>query len=152
MKKNMKILSIFFLFISIVFGTNLSLAQKASNDLIDELKSLKKANEYLQHRLDKTEKAIDDILWHQRVGDVAFIDKVYICGPPLRKEKNPTGQGAGNPVKFWSYVFIPRSINFKNKYPLLVFPHGGVHSNFTTYYTHIIKELMEQQYIVVAAE
>jgi dipeptidyl aminopeptidase/acylaminoacyl peptidase len=55
-------------------------------------------------------------------------------------------------VKFWSYVFIPRNLDPAGKYPLIVFPHGGVHSNFSTYYTHIIRELMAQQYIVVAAE
>jgi len=35
---------------------------------------------------------------------------------------------------------------------LLVFPHGGVHGNFDTYYAHIVRELMAQEYIVVAAE
>lgn len=105
-----------------------------------------------RHRLDELEKAIDDILWHQRVGDAAYIDKVYMTGPPLAHEKNPTGLGAGNPVKFWSYVFIPKGIDVSKKYPLIVFPHGGVHSNFSTYYTHIVRELMAQQYIVVAAE
>ena len=152
MKKTIKVRSVFFLFIFTVFSTNWSLAQSTSGELAEQLKTLKKANENLQHRLDKIEKAVDDILWRERVGDIAFIDKVYISGPPLRKEKNPTGQGAGNPVKFWAYVFLPKSIDFNNKYPLIVFPHGGVHSNFSTYYTHIIKELMEQQYIVVAAE
>jgi dipeptidyl aminopeptidase/acylaminoacyl peptidase len=75
-------------------------------------------------------------------------------GPPLSdfQEKNPTGQGAGNPVKFWSYVFVPKGIDVNKKYPLIVLPHGGVHANFTTYYTHIVKELIAQQYIVVAAE
>jgi dipeptidyl aminopeptidase/acylaminoacyl peptidase len=43
-------------------------------------------------------------------------------------------------------------LDYGKKYPLIVFPHGGVHSNFSTYYTHIIRELMVQQYIVVAAE
>jgi len=38
------------------------------------------------------------------------------------------------------------------KYPLIVFPHGGVHGDFTTYYAHIIRELMAQGYIVVAPE
>ncbi|QQS38189.1 MAG: S9 family peptidase [Ignavibacteriales bacterium] len=114
--------------------------------------SLKKYTESLEHRFDVLEKSIDDILWHQRLGDAAFIDKVFLTGPPLWKEKNPTGQGAGNPVKFWSYVFIPKNIDVNKKYPLIVFPHGGVHANFSTYYTHIIKELLAQQYIVVAAE
>ncbi len=152
MKNLIKISTVFYLLIFLIISSNFSFAQKVSDNLAEELKSLRKTNEQLRHRLDEIEKAIDDIMWRERVGDVAFIDKVYISGPPLRREKNPTGQGAGNPVKFWSYVFIPKSIDFKNKYPLIVFPHGGVHSNFNTYYTHIIKELMEQQYIVVAAE
>lgn len=108
--------------------------------------------ENLDHRIDQLSKSIDDILWYEKVGDVALIDKVYIYGPPLWKEKNPTAQGAGNPVKFWSYVFIPKDIDPSKRYPLIVFPHGGVHSDFSTYYTHIIRELMAQQYIVIAAE
>jgi len=35
---------------------------------------------------------------------------------------------------------------------LIVLPHGGVHANFSTYYSHIVKELIAQQYIVVSAE
>ncbi len=123
-----------------------------AQDIKEELKALKNSDESLEHRLDELEKKIDDIIWFQRVGDVAFIDKVFLTGPPLWKEKNPTGQGAGNPVKFWSYIFIPKGIDYSQKYPLIVFPHGGVHSNFSTYYTHIIRELLYQKYIVVAAE
>ncbi len=108
----------------------------------------------LGHRLDVLEKKIDDLLWFERVGDVAEVDKVYIYGPPLRPEQepNPTAQGAGNPVKFWAYTFVPKNLDKSKKYPLIVFPHGGVHSDFNTYYTHIIRELMAQQYIVIAAE
>jgi dipeptidyl aminopeptidase/acylaminoacyl peptidase len=60
--------------------------------------------------------------------------------------------GATNPVKFWSYIFIPKNIDRGRKHPLLVLPHGGSHANFTTYHTHIIRELMAQGYIVVAPE
>ena len=127
-------------------------AQKENSDYEELYKVVKEQNERLNHRLDELEKSIDDLMWFQRVGDVAYVDKQYICGPPLAKEKNPTAQGAGNPVKFWSYVFIPKSIDPGKKYPLLVFPHGGVHSNMGTYYTHIIRELMAQQYIVICAE
>jgi Dipeptidyl aminopeptidases/acylaminoacyl-peptidases len=109
-------------------------------------------NTFLQHRLDEVEKKVDDLLWFQRVGDVAFVDKVYITGPPRANVKNPTAMGAQNPLKFWSYVFIPKNIDVDKKYPLLVFPHGGVHGNFDTYYTHIIRELVYQGYVVVAPE
>ncbi|MBE0572413.1 MAG: S9 family peptidase [Ignavibacteriaceae bacterium] len=129
-----------------------SILSQMDTVLVQKLDSLLNYNESLEHRLDVLEKNIDDILWFQRVGDVAFIDKVFMTGPPKWKETDTTDPAFGNPVKFWSYVFIPKDIDFNKKYPLLVFPHGGVHSNFSTYYTHIIRELMYQQYIVVAAE
>ena len=121
-------------------------------DILQEIESLKKYNANLEHRLDVINKQIDDITWYNKVGDISYIDKVYMTGPPLKKEKNPTAQGAGNPVKFWSYIFIPKSIDASKKYPLIVFPHGGVHGDFTTYYSHIIRELTAQEYIVVAPE
>ena len=132
-----------------VFSTVVT-AQDSS--LIKEVNSLKKYNQNLTHRLDEIERMVDDITWYERLENVAYVDKVYMYGPPKWKEKNPNAQGAGNPVKFWSYVIIPKDIDPGGKYPLIVFPHGGVHSNYTTYYTHIVKELMAQQYIVVAAE
>lgn len=124
----------------------------AQENLSKDIGSLKKQNEDLNHRLDILEKKIDDVLWFQRVGDTAFIDKVFLTGPPLWKEKNPDAQGASNPTKFWTYIFIPKNLDLTKKYPLIVLPHGGVHANFTTYHTHIIKELITQQYIVVAPE
>jgi len=124
----------------------------AQEDIKKEIDGLTKYNKDLEHRLDVLEKAIDDVLWFQRVGDAAYVDKIFMTGPPLLKEKNPAGQGAGNPIKIWSYVFIPKDIDINKKYPLIVFPHGGVHANFSTYYTHIIRELMIQQYVVVATE
>lgn len=106
----------------------------------------------LEHRLDVLEKMIDDVLWYNKVGDLAFVDKVRHVGPPNVYVKNPTAMGANNPVKFYSYIFIPKKINRNKKYPLLVFPHGGVHGNFSTYYTHIVREMIAQGYVVVAPE
>ncbi|MEM0938881.1 MAG: prolyl oligopeptidase family serine peptidase [Bacteroidota bacterium] len=119
-----------------------------------EIESLKNQITDLRHSFDQLKKSIDDLLWYERVGDVAYVDKVYLTGPPKadRVEKNKTRQGYGNPLRFQAYIFIPRDLNPTKKYPLLVLPHGGVHSNFNTFYTHIIRELMTQQYIIVAAE
>jgi dipeptidyl aminopeptidase/acylaminoacyl peptidase len=126
----------------------------AQNDqsMKEVIARLKADNEALNHRLDALQKVADDGLWFDRLGDVAFVDKVFMYGPPPAKVKNPTAMGAQNPVKFWSYVFIPKNIDFNKKYPLLVLPHGGVHADFTTYHTHIIREMMAQGYIVVAPE
>lgn len=147
----MKKTSILVLIAFIFLGTlSLNAQENGSKDEI--INKMDEQIEYLRHRLDVVEKNIDDIQWYNKVGDVAHIDKVYMYGPPKWKEKNPDAQGAGNPVKFWSYVFIPKDIDPGKKYPLIVFPHGGVHGDFGTYYTHIIRELMAQQYIVIAAE
>jgi dipeptidyl aminopeptidase/acylaminoacyl peptidase len=127
-------------------------AQGNSEELKTIISNLEGINNTLQHRIDVLEKNIDDLLWFQKLGDVAYIDKLYMTGPPLWKEKNKNAQGAGNPIKFWSYVFIPKNIDPSKKYPLIVFPHGGVHADFTTYYTHIVRELIGQGYIIVAAE
>lgn len=137
---------------ALVFLSSDILAQE--QDLQKEVKALREQVSDLRHSFNALQKSIDDILWHERVGDIAYIDKVYLTGPPQadRVEKNKTRQGYGNPLRFQSYVFIPKDVDANKKYPLIVLPHGGVHSNFNTYYTHIIRELMAQQYIVVAAE
>ncbi len=147
----MKKLTLYLLIALLTFPVFSSFAQeqKEKNEVIQTMKD---HIEYLRHRLDEVEKSVDDILWYKKVGDVAHVDKVYMTGPPLWKEENPDAQGAGNPVKFRSYVFIPKDLKKGEEYPLIVFPHGGVHSDFNTYYAHIIRELMAQQYIVVAAE
>lgn len=108
--------------------------------------------EGLEHRLDVLQKKIDDALWYERVGDLAVIDKVRLYGPAKWKEKNPTAPGAGNPFKFWTYLFTPREAFGGVKLPLIVLPHGGVHADFDTYYVHIVRELLAQGYIVVAPE
>ncbi|MFZ9047115.1 MAG: alpha/beta hydrolase family protein [Cyclobacteriaceae bacterium] len=120
----------------------------------EQIEALKNQIRSLRHSFDVVSKQLDDVLWYEKVGDIAFVDKLYMTGPPKadRTEKNKTRQGYGNPLRFQSYVFIPKEIDPTKKYPLLVLPHGGVHSNFNTFYAHIIRELMAQQYIVVAAE
>ncbi len=146
----MKLIKYFtFIFVITILSYHATFAQekeKSTNDVIE------KKFEDLDHRLDQLAKAIDDIQWYNKVGDVANIEKVFIVGPPPAKIPNPTAMGANNPVKFWAYIFIPAKIDRSKKYPLIVLPHGGVHADFTTYYTHIIREMMAQGYIVVAPE
>ncbi|MGD9253710.1 MAG: alpha/beta fold hydrolase [Holophagae bacterium] len=116
------------------------------------LEAVQQARESAGHQFDVVAKLVDDVLWYHRVGDVAVVDKFRIYGPPRWKEDNPTGKNAGNHVKFYTYLFTPKGFNNAGKLPLLVLPHGGVHADFTTYYAHIVRELVSQGYIVVAPE
>ncbi len=121
-------------------------------DLDQRLSRLERTLEGMGHQLDVLEKVSDDVLWYDRIGDVAVIDKVRLTGPPRWREESETAIGAGNPVRFYAYVFIPVGLDRDARTPLLVFPHGGVHGNFSTYYYHIVRELMAQGYVVVAPE
>jgi dipeptidyl aminopeptidase/acylaminoacyl peptidase len=150
MKKNILYLTL--ISTILLVSASESSGQPGTSELMDAIKNINSNFETLSHRFDVLEKKIDDVQWYNKVGEISFIDKVFITGPPLAKEKNPTGQGAGNAVKFWTYIFIPKNADPSKKYPLLVFPHGGVHANFDTYYTHIIREMVSQGYIVAAAE
>jgi dipeptidyl aminopeptidase/acylaminoacyl peptidase len=136
----------------ILGGASWAQQPPAANDLAKEISDLRAAQQDLDHRLDQLSKAIDDIAWLQRVGDVAVVDKWRIVGPPDANPKNPTGIGAGNPVKFYTYTFVPKDRRPGEKLPMLILPHGGVHADFTTYHTHIVRELMAQGYVVVAPD
>ncbi|MBK7870933.1 MAG: S9 family peptidase [Saprospiraceae bacterium] len=142
-------MTLFFIIFSVF---SIVIFAQSTDDLQKEIQQLQSRVDGYQHTFDVINKKIDDLLWYEKVGDVAFVDRVQMTGPPVWKEKNPNAQGAGNPVIFWSYVFIPKSVDANKKYPLIVFPHGGVHSNFTSSYAHIIRELIYQGYIIVAAD
>ena len=122
------------------------------NMLQSEIKELKQEVKDYRHRFDILEKKIDDNTWFHRVGDIAHIDKVRLTSTPRWKAKDPDDRFADNKLQFYSYVFIPKSVDTNKKYPLIVLPHSGIHSDFSTYHTHIIRELMAQEYIVVSAE
>ncbi len=121
-------------------------------DVKRELEQLKQWQEQVRHSFDALHKAIDDTLWYQRLGEMAQIDKVRLVGPPPQNTAAQSPADRGNPVKFAAYVFIPRDLDTSKKHPLMVFPHGGVHSNFNTNYTNIVRELLLQGYLIIAPE
>ena len=112
-------------------------------------KELRQLSEDNERNFEIAVKQTNDVLWYFKTGDVAQIDKVLYTSKPGRS-KNPTAQGAGNPMVLPAYVFTPK--NLHGKAPLIVFVHGGVHGDFETSYAHIIRELMEQGYVVIAPE
>jgi len=103
--------------------------------------------------LDRLSKQIDDLTWFQRVGDVAQIDKVFFPTVPNPRDEETYGiSNDRHPFKMWAYVFVPHDLDRGGSHPLLVLPHGGVHADFTTYYTHVVRELMERGYVLIAPE
>ena len=122
-------------------------------DVASRLKALEARVEGLEYDLDQVRKSADDALFWLRLSDVAEIDKVNVAGPP-----NPHGTpryGIANerhPMRFAQYVFAPRKREAGRKYPVVVLPHGGVHGDFGTYHVHIVKEMLEEGWVVLAPE
>lgn len=128
-------------------------AEPSNAEVSRQLKALRDQLQAQSYTIEALQKKVDDVLWFERVGDLAEVDKVYIPTVPVPKE--PATYGIANerhPFRMWSYVFIPRALDRGRKHPLLLLPHGGVHGDFGTYHTHIVRELMGQGYVVVAPE
>lgn len=106
-----------------------------------------KVPEY-KHEFDIVHRKLNVLLMHERLGDIAFIDEIQYPSLPDREE-NPTGLGAGNPLVIPAYTFVPKGLGSK-KAPLIVFVHGGVHSNFSS--IRVTRELLEQGYVVIAPD
>jgi dipeptidyl aminopeptidase/acylaminoacyl peptidase len=121
----------------------------AGTDTPGQLRQVQQALRGTAQDHDALMKKIDDVLWHFAVGDVAQVDKVRLTSKPVRMA-NPTGQGAGNPLVIPAYTFVPKKLSGKG--PLLVFVHGGVHGDFNTGSAHIVRELIDQGYVVIAPE
>jgi dipeptidyl aminopeptidase/acylaminoacyl peptidase len=127
-------------------------ATKEPRSVLERLESLEELLNDQRHGNEILLKHIDDLLWAQRVGDIATMKKIRYTGPAIYSP-NPTAQDAGNALILSAYVFIPRDLNPSEKYPLLVLPHMGVHGNFQSdQYGTVILELIQQGYFVVAPE
>jgi dipeptidyl aminopeptidase/acylaminoacyl peptidase len=113
-----------------------------------------------RHQAAQLMKLVDDVLWQLNLQDVAAVDKVKLTSKPPRMA-NPTAQGAGVPMIIPAYVFTPKKLRPGAKAPLLVYVHGGIHDNFSTGLVsvgfqsggvHIMRELMDEGYVVIAPE
>lgn len=113
---------------------------------------LRQLEEELDFMEQTVRKDVDDLLWFQRLQDIAIVDKVRYTSLPARVVTNPTGQSANNPLIIRAYTFLPKQTAATAKLPLIVLVHGGVHGNFETSYVNVVRELVQQGYAVIAPD
>ncbi len=97
-------------------------------------------------------KRIDDLLWFTRLSDIAEVEKSEYTSLPPAHPKNTKAPGAENPLIIHAYTFIPKNLDRSKKQPLIVFAHQGVHANFDTSDLHVMRELLEQGYSIIASD
>jgi dipeptidyl aminopeptidase/acylaminoacyl peptidase len=107
----------------------------------------------MNFQLDQLNKKIDDLLWYEKMGDIAEVDKSEIAGLPPARVKKPKEPGATNPLLIHVYTFIPKNLDRSKKQPLIIFVHQGVHASLdTSIDAHLVRELVEQGYTVEATD
>jgi dipeptidyl aminopeptidase/acylaminoacyl peptidase len=137
-------------FCSVVRAVTFAQTNSAADSVHERLKALEESVRFMDQKLAKS---IDDLMWFRRIEELAVIDKVRYTGPPPAVTNNPTAQDAGNPVIVTAYTFLPKRRPENAKFALLVLVHGGVHGDFKTPdELHIVRELLEQGYAIIAPE
>jgi dipeptidyl aminopeptidase/acylaminoacyl peptidase len=122
-------------------------------DAAARIRALEAKVEGLEYDLDQVRKSNDDVLFWLRLSDVAEVDKVNLVGPPNPKGKERYGiANSRHPLRFPQYVFSPKKREPGRKYPVVVLPHGGVHGDFGTYHVHVVREMLERGWVVLAPE
>jgi dipeptidyl aminopeptidase/acylaminoacyl peptidase len=102
--------------------------------------------------LDSVLKAVDDMMWQMKLGDIADVDKVEYTSLPPARIPNPKAPGATNPLIIRANTFIPKNLDRSKKQPLIVFAHQGIHANSDTRDAHVFRELVQQGYSIISAD
>ena len=124
-------------------------AEKTPDPVQKRIDALAEALKFAEESLAKS---IDEEVLFRRLDDLAVVDKVRYTGPPARVVKNPTAQGAGNPLVLTAYTFLPKKRPADGRLPLIVLVHGGVHGNFNSSNVNVLRELLAQGYAVFAPD
>ena len=106
------------------------------------------------HSLDAIKRKVNSLLMMQRFGDIAVVEEVKFTSLPGRSEID-TAPGAGNPLIIAAYTMVPKGLGSR-KAPLIVFPHGGFHSDFAEEAVdeaaNALRELLLQGYAIIAPD
>jgi dipeptidyl aminopeptidase/acylaminoacyl peptidase len=128
-------------------------AQKPEAKPADSVKQrLQDLEESLRFAEESIARRFDEQMLFERLEDMAEVDKIRYTGPPPRVIKNPTAQGAGNPVIIPAYTFLPKKRLSGAKLPLIVLAHGGVHNHFDSSHVNLLRELLGQGYAIIAPD
>ncbi len=101
----------------------------------------------------KLSRQLNELLWFQRLGDVARMDKIRFTGPPPPDTNGISPPSGSNDVIISAMTFMPREHPRTGKLPLIVFVHGEIHGNVASDEDAVVvRELVQQGYAVIAPD
>ena len=116
-----------------------------------KLTGLNESLDFVQQRINKN---LSDLVWFQRMQEIALVDKIRYVGPPPRQSSNnPSIHPSTNGVIIAAYTFLPKRNFGPEKLPLLVLLHTEIHGDFNPDDDlRVTREFIEQGYAVVAPD
>jgi dipeptidyl aminopeptidase/acylaminoacyl peptidase len=127
-----------------------SLCGAAETNIVDP--RLERSQDKLNHVDASLTRQLNELLWMQRLSDVAIVDKVRFTGPPPATTNGPAPAGS-NEVIVSALTFMPRGARPKQTLPLLVFVHGEIHGNVAADEdAQVVREMVQQGYAVIAPD
>jgi len=134
----------------VVLLTTCAACGDETNEVARRLQAVEEGLSHLETRLSRQ---MNELLWMQRLGEVAIIDKVRFTGPPPHAVDKPTPPAGSNEVVVSALTFIPRHRHHAGKVPLIVFAHSEIHGNLVNdEEAHVVLELVQQGYAVIAPD
>jgi dipeptidyl aminopeptidase/acylaminoacyl peptidase len=120
-----------------------------TNELSTRIQGLEQSIAHLDAKLSRQ---LNELLWRQRLGDIAIIDKVRFTGPPPKGTNNLPSPPGSNDVIVSAMTFLPRE-KTHHKLPLVVLAHSEIHGNVASDEdANVVCELVEQGYAVIAPD
>jgi dipeptidyl aminopeptidase/acylaminoacyl peptidase len=121
-----------------------------TNEVATRLHSLEEGLGQLDAKLSRQ---MNELLWRQRLQDVAIVDKVLFTGSPPRGTNGIVPPAGSNDVVISALTFMPRGKWRTHKLPLIVLAHPEIHGNVASDdFAIIVRELVRQRYAVIAPD
>jgi dipeptidyl aminopeptidase/acylaminoacyl peptidase len=125
-------------------------ADGETNDLPGRIRNLEDSLGQVEAKLSRQ---LNELMWFQRLADIALVDKVRLTGPPPHPFGRPAPSSGSNHIVVSALTFLPRKPTRARSVPLIVFVHGEIHGNVATDEDlHVVRELIEQGYAIIAPD
>jgi dipeptidyl aminopeptidase/acylaminoacyl peptidase len=119
-----------------------------ANDLTNSIGELRQTIAHLDAKLSRQ---INELMWSERLSEIARVDHVRFTGPPPVGTNGTPAVGGSNEVVLSAMTFIPRKHG--KHMPLIVLVHGEIHGNIVSDEdSHVVRELIEEGYGVIAPD
>ncbi len=138
------------LIVLLILLTGVRVFAAETNEITTRLHSLEEGFGQLDA---KSSRQMNELLWRQRLEDIAIVDKVNFTGPPVRGTNGIAPQSGSNDVVISALTFMPRGKWRTHKLPLIVLAHPEIHGNVASDdFCVVVRELLQQRYAVIAPD